>query len=123
MTTTNVEESLGIFELDNDDRVIHSNFEGATGWLSSQDDLKGREFFDEVLGFTNVADLRVRLAQFRADSMPACSFDFVCRFQQHVVPIKVLLARLTEGNGDRSILIHLKRSQEFGAQAATEKPF
>ena len=62
----NGEESLGIFELDDSGRVIHSNLEGSIGWPGFEKDIKGRDFFDEVLGFSNVADLRHRLEKFKA---------------------------------------------------------
>ncbi len=105
-------EFLGIVELDESGRVIHLNLEGALGWPSFERDIKGRDFFDEVLGLTNVADLRRRLETFKAQGMPAYSFDFVCRFHGEAVPVRILLAqRCNLAAGEpRSLLVHLRRT-------------
>lgn len=106
------EESLGIFELDNDGTVIYSSFDESNSWVGAEQDIKGRDFFNEVLAFTNVAELQRRLEAFKAEEIPARSFDFVCHFHQQSVPVKVLLARLCDkiDGQPRSILIHLRRS-------------
>ncbi len=80
------EESLGIFELDNDGTVIYSSFEESNSWVGAEKDIKGRDFFNEVLAFTNVAELQRRLEAFKAEEIPARSFDFVCHFHQQSVP-------------------------------------
>jgi hypothetical protein len=111
--TADPEDSLGIFELDENGTVVYSNFEGSTGWASAEKDLKGRNFFDEVLGFTNVADLQRRLEAFKADTLPAQSFDFVCHYHHQSVPVKVLLAQLCDRSEGRrkTILVHLRRGK------------
>jgi len=111
------EESLGIFELDDDGTVIYSSFEESNSWVGAEKDIKGRDFFNEVLAFTNVAELQRRLEAFKAEEIPARSFDFVCHFHQQSVPVKVLLARLCDklDGQPRSILIHLRRSSAASA--------
>jgi hypothetical protein len=127
MTIENLKnnESLGIFELDDSGKVIHSNFEGSNGWLGFEHDLKGRDFFDEVLGLTNVEELRRRLDNFKADRLPAYSFDFICQFQRQSIPIRVLLAKRNElTNEPRSILVHLRRcSAQAVAKAVGDDGF
>ncbi|HEX9422859.1 MAG TPA: hypothetical protein VF899_06425, partial [Pyrinomonadaceae bacterium] len=81
------EESLGIFELDDDGTVIYSSFEESNSWVGAEKDIKGRDFFNEVLAFTNVAELQRRLEAFKAEEIPARSFDFVCHFHQQSVPV------------------------------------
>jgi hypothetical protein len=107
-------ESLGIFELDDNGTVIYSNFEEGNNRVGAEQDINGRDFFNEVLGFTNVAELQRRLEAFKAEAIPARSFDFVCHFQQQSVPIKVLLARLCDRPDGQptSILVHLRRGSE-----------
>lgn len=119
------EESLGIFELDNNGTVIYSSFEESHGWVGAEKDIKGRDFFNEVLCFTNVADLQRRLEAFKAEAIPARSFDFVCQFQQQSVPVKVLLARLCDkvDGQPKSILVHLRRSSPLAAAAKSSKRF
>lgn len=117
-------EFLGIFELDDSGRVIHLNLEGSIGWPSFEKDIKGRDFFDEVLGFTNVADLRRRLETFKAQRLPAYSFDFVCRFHEQAVPVRVLLAQRCDvaAGEPRSLLVHLRRtSPKSTAKAAGDR--
>ena len=110
--TTDQEESLGIFELDDNGTVIYSSFEESDSWLGAEKDIMGRDFFNEVLAFTNVAELQRRLEAFKAEAIPARSFDFVCHFHQQSVPVKVLLARLCDklDGKPKSILVHLRRS-------------
>ena len=120
------QESLGIFELDDECKVIHSSLEDSNSWLGAENDIKGRDFFSEVLGFTNVADLQRRLEAFKAEAIAATSFDFVCRFQQQSVPVRVLLARLCNQPEGKvgSVIVHLKRSSGSGAAATVgSKPF
>jgi hypothetical protein len=119
--TSDQEESLGIFELDDNGIVIYSSFEETNSWIGAEKDIKGRDFFNEVLGFTNVGDLQRRLEAFKAEAIPARSFDFVCHFNQQSVPVKVLLARLCDklDGQPKSILVHLRRSSRATATPAT----
>jgi hypothetical protein len=120
--TLDPEHSLGIFELDENGTVVYSNFEGSTGWANAEKDIKGRDFFNEVLGFTNVADLQRRLEVFKADSLLAQSFDFVCHYHNQSVPVKVLLAQLCDRSEVRrkTILVHLRRGSQENKQQKSE---
>ena len=120
------QESLGIFELDDDYKVIYSSLDDSNSWVGAEKDIKGLAFFTEVLGFTNAADLQRRLETFKAEAISASSFDFVCHFQQHSVPVKVLLARLCNQPDGKSgsVLVHLRRSSSAGVVAtASSRPF
>jgi hypothetical protein len=119
--TQDQEESLGIFELDENGTVIYSSLEASNTWVGAEKDIKGRDFFNEVLAFTNVAELQRRLEAFKAEAIPARSFDFICHFHQQSVPVKVLLARLCDklDGQPKSILVHLRRSSGPTAVAAT----
>jgi hypothetical protein len=119
--TLDQEESLGIFELDDDGIVIYSSLEESNTWVGAEKDITGRNFFNEVLAFTNVAELQRRLEAFKAEGIPARSFDFVCHFHKQSVTVKVLLARLCDKfNGrPKSVLVHLRRSSTDPAEATT----
>jgi len=123
--TTGQDGSLGIFELADDGTVSYASFEQSDSWLGAEQDINGRDFFSEVLGFSNVSDLRRRFENFKAEAIPACSFDFVCQFQHQAVPVRVLLARLCDrrGNQPTSILVHLRRSSATPSaiSASTER--
>ena len=120
------QESLGIFEIDDDCKVIYSSLDDSNSWVGAEKDINGLDFFTEVLGFTNVADLQRRLEAFKAEAISASSFDFVCHFQHQSVPVKVLLARLhnqPDGNSG-SVLVHLRRSSRASvASTASSRRF
>jgi hypothetical protein len=120
------QEALGIFELDDDYKVIYSSLDDSNNWVGAEKDINGLGFFTEVLGFTNAADLQRRLEAFKAEAISASSFDFVCHFQHQSVPVKVLLARLYDQPGGKSgsVLIHLRRNSRAGVVAtASSRPF
>ena len=114
------DETLGLFELNDTGTVIYSSVEYANGSLAVDvEDQNGRDFFTEVATFTNVEELRRRLEVFKADLVPARSFDFVCQYEFGPIPVRVLLARLGQqiDGQPHSFLIHLKRSQAAVAHA------
>ena len=77
-----------------------------------------------MLGFNNVTELQRRLGAFKEEAIPARSFDFVCHFQQHSVPVKVLLARLCDklDGQPKSILVHKKKFGSHGRRGYNQKP-
>jgi len=102
---------LGFFELDETGTVLFSNAEGSNGSLSQE--MKGRNFFKEVIDFTNAEELRRRFEAFKFESVTASTFDFVCHYANAGVPVRVLLARLnkrSEPGGANSVLVHIRRN-------------
>ncbi|HEU4594248.1 MAG TPA: hypothetical protein VFS10_03685 [Pyrinomonadaceae bacterium] len=107
------EELLGLFELDEAGTVLYSRTEpdgepGGTG-----PDMSGRNFYDEVVPFENVAEFRRLVTEFTRGASPADSFKFDCRYEGCVHPVKVLLARICEHmNHDRtkSVLVHIRKA-------------
>ena len=115
---TEQKETLGLFELNDFSEVIYSSLENINGSLAlDEKDQNGRDFFNEVVTFSNAEELRRRLEIFKADSAPARSFDFVCQYPFGPVTVRVLLARLGKQLDGRpqSFLIHLKRNQSYAA--------
>ena len=105
------QELLGFFELDETGTVLYSNVEGANGSLSQE--MKGRNFFKEVIDFTNAEELRRRFETFKCESITASTFDFVCHYANAGVPVRVLLARLnkrSEPSRANSVLVHIRRN-------------
>ena len=101
----------GMFELDASGTVIFSRVDadGPTGGPAP--DLKGRNFFDEAADFSNAAELRRRVNLFRAGAAQADSFDFTCEYDDGLVPVRILLARIREraDYDTNSVLIHVRR--------------
>lgn len=105
---------FGLFELDDSGTVLYSRIEpdaGSDG--SSRPDVRGRNFFKEVLPFENGEEFRQRVAQFSRRSLHADNFIFHCRIKSTLLPVRVLLVR-TEARADRSrtksILLHIRKS-------------
>ena len=105
------QELSGFFELDETGTVLYSSVGGANGSLSHE--LKGRNFFKEVIDFTNAEELRRRFEMFKCESITASTFDFICRYANGGVPVRVLLARLhkrSEPARANSVLVHIRRN-------------
>jgi hypothetical protein len=105
------QELLGFFELDETGTVLYSNVAKANGLLFQE--LKGRNFFKEVIDFTNGEELRRRFENFKCESITASTFDFVCHYADAGVPVRVLLARLnkrSEPGGANSVLVHIRKN-------------
>jgi hypothetical protein len=107
------QELFGLFELDAAGMVLYHRIEpdGEAGGTSP--DMSGRNFYEEVAPFENVADFRRLVNEFAHGASPADSFKFDCRYEGCVHPIKVLLARIRERlNHDRtkSVLMHIRKA-------------
>jgi hypothetical protein len=107
------EELFGLFELDETGTVLYSRIEpdGESGGTGP--DISGRNFYEEVAPFENVAEFRRYVAEFARGARPADSFKFDCRYEGCVYPVKVLLARIRERvNHERtkSVLVHIRRA-------------
>jgi hypothetical protein len=109
-----LEEPFGLFELDEAGTVLYSRIEPDGGPpRGAGPDVSGRNFYEEVAPFDNVADFRRLVAEFTRGPSPADSFNFDCRRGDFVRPVKVLLARMRERlNRDRtkSVLVHIRKA-------------
>jgi hypothetical protein len=98
---------LGMVELDRAGNVLYANLERD----QERRDLDGLNFFSEVAPFRNVEEFRRRLESFVNGREQAQSFSFTCDFDDGSVPVKVLVARISErANKEqvKSILIHIR---------------
>lgn len=102
------EELLGLFELDEAGTVLYSRIEpGGTG-----PEMSGRNFYDEVAPFENVAEFRRHVTEFTLGASPADSFKFDCQYAGCIHPVKVLLARIRERvhhDRTKSVLVHIRK--------------
>jgi hypothetical protein len=106
------EELCGLFELDDDGTILYSRMEPAGEPCAACADVAGRNFYDEVAPFENVAEFRQLVTEFAHGASPADSFKFDCRYEGCVHPVKVLLARIrerTDYERMKSVLVHIRR--------------
>jgi len=105
---------FGLLELDAEGTVLYFKSEGDEG--SSGDvapDITGRNFFSDVAPFKNVEEFHHRLDIFQRGSEPANSFEFDCDYEDEVVPVRVLLARMRERSKPhttKSMLVHIRKA-------------
>jgi hypothetical protein len=103
------EALLGLFELDEAGTVLYSRIEPD----GAGPDISGRNFYDEVALFENVAEFRRRVTEFTRGASPAESFKFDCRCEGFIRPVKVLLARIRERVDHartKSVLVHIRKA-------------
>jgi len=106
------QELLGLFELDAAGTVLYYRIEPRGEPGSTSQDMAGHNFYDEVAPFENVEEFRRYVTKFTLGESPADSFNFGCRYDGGVQPVKVLLARIRERvNHDRtkSVLVHIRQ--------------
>jgi hypothetical protein len=105
---------FGLFELDPAGKVLYfrTEPEGDSDCVSPAD-LAGRNFFDEVASFENVEEFRRRIGSFTHSNGQADNFNFTCRLNNGLLPVRVLLlARIGErsdGKHKKSILVHIRK--------------
>lgn len=103
---------FGLFELDATGKVIYARVEPADGSGQLGPNVAGRNFYEEVAPFDNVAELRWQINLFAQSASPADHFNFNCRYGEQALPVRVLLARLSERTNDErrtSILVHIRK--------------
>lgn len=107
------QELFGLFELDAAGTVLYYRVEpGLKQEHERSPDVTGRNFYDEVALFENVEEFRQCVTRFTRGASPADSFNFNCRYEGWVQPIKVLLARMRERvnrSNTKSVLVHIRR--------------
>lgn len=107
---------FGLFELDSQGNVLYSRMEPDGDGRSSAPVGAGRNFFDDVAPFANATELRSRIARFTNSAGPADNFNFTCHLENGTLPVKVLLARISErsdGTHTESILLHIRKVQPY----------
>lgn len=104
---------FGLLELDPAGMVLYSRIDRDND-QDATPDLNGSNFFTEVVSFLNGAEFRQRIENFTQRDIPAESFTFDCKFEDCMVPVRVLLARMRErsdGNRTKSVLVHIKKQR------------
>lgn len=104
---------FGLLELDAAGTVLYSRIETEGGPDGSPSDVRGHNFYSEVVPFLNVEEFHQRLDTFDRGGEHANSFVFNCDYEDGAVPVRVLLARIRERtNGDhtQSLLVHIKKA-------------
>ena len=112
-TTHPRQKLFGMFELDSSNRVVYSRFEGeAKGNVREATDVNGASLFDVGAAFSNADEFRRRINVFRSNGAQADSFDFTFEYEDGPMPVRVLMARVSEsseGCSTRSVLIHVRQ--------------
>jgi ferredoxin len=106
-TVLTAPELLGLFELDDDGKVLYYRSDSA----DLLPDITGHNFYDEVARFENVADFRRCVADFTHSAKAADSFDFDCNYKTSNQSVRVLVARIRESenqNNTKSVLVHIR---------------
>ena len=102
------QEVLGLFELDDDGKVLYYRTDSA----NTSRDMTGHNFYEEIAPFENVKEFRRCVTDFTRGTKAADSFDFDCRYDGCDHPVRVLLARICERvnlNNTKSVLVHIRR--------------
>lgn len=111
-TTQPRQKLFGMFELDSSNRVVYSRFEGeARGELTKAPEVNGASLFEAGAAFSNADEFRRRINLFRSNGAQADSFDFTFEYEDGPVPVRVLLARVSESSdrgSTKSVLIHVR---------------
>ena len=111
-TTHPRQKLFGMFELDSSNRVIYSRFEGGAEGGAAPPAVNGASLFEAGAAFSNADEFRRRINIFRSNGAQADSFDFTFEYEDGPVPVRVLMARVSESSergSTRSVLIHVRR--------------
>lgn len=111
-TTHPRQKLFGMFELDSSNRVVYSRFEDdAKGEIKRAPDVNGASLFEAGAAFSNADEFRRRINVFRSNGAHADSFDFTFEYEDGPMPVRVLLARVSESSergSTKSVLIHVR---------------
>lgn len=106
---------FGLVEIDAAGTVLYTRIEpDGTPRPAQLPDYAGRNFYQEVAPFRNVAEFRDQLERFSRGSQPAFTFDFTCDYEDGPISVRVLLARIRErsqADETKSVLVHIRRAQ------------
>jgi hypothetical protein len=102
------QDLYGLFELDATGTVLYSRVRYNNRLINAKPDWIGQNYFEEIAPFENTREFRRRFMNFVQGTQTAESFTFECRFQEMVVPVKVLMAGAYEsGSGKPANIIIL----------------
>lgn len=104
---------FGLIELDTNGKVLYSRIERDGDRAEVAPYLTGRDFYKEVAPFRNVEEFQRHLDNFQRGRGQVMGFDFKCDYEDEVVPVRVLLARICESTNHhttKSLLVHIKRA-------------
>lgn len=109
---------LGLFELDENGKVIFASLEVPNGKTRDASVAKGADFFTEVSHFANASDLHRRFEMFRQMQRQAQSFDFTCNYDAGPAEVRIIMARLSKDGGPPSFLVHVRLADSSPLNAA-----
>ena len=104
------ERLLGLFELDDEGKLLYCSFESAEGSMKRDATLEGANFFTSVVGFSNVDDFQRRFEIFRVGDTRSNSFQLNCMYPEGAQLVRVVMARLTADSVPTSYLVHFRRT-------------
>jgi hypothetical protein len=109
---------LGLFELDENGKVIFASLEASNGRTSGASVAKGADFFTEVSHFANAPELHRRFEMFRQMQRQAQSFEFTCDYDTGPAEVRIIMARLSKDSGPPSFLVHVRLADRSPLNAA-----
>lgn len=102
----------GLIELDSAGAVLYARFEGDGAAAFAALHVTGRNFYTEVAPFRNVGEFRQQVESFGKGTEPAHTINFTCDYDDGPLPVRVLLARISERSErdvTKSVLVHIRR--------------
>lgn len=105
---------FGLVELGADGTVLYSRIERDGHRHYPTSSITGRNFFNEVAPFLNVAEFQTCLASFTRSSQQANTIIFTCQYEDGPLRVKILMARVRERTADdvtKSVLVHIRKAQ------------
>jgi hypothetical protein len=105
----NLPQLLGLFELDENGKVLYSSFQSAEGPMLRQAGLDGVDFFQDIASFSNVGEFHSRFEFFRLAEARSSSFTFTCQYPDGEHLVKIVMARLMTETGPTSFLVHFRK--------------
>jgi hypothetical protein len=102
----------GLFELDDEGKVLYSRLEVDGVAARPRAVFDGRNFF-EAAQLLNAEELRKLVRDFRASGAQVSNVVFTCRYADGDEDVKVLLTRVRErsdASRTKSILMHVKKA-------------
>lgn len=103
-----------MLELDAAGTVLYFRTEQNAESADAPPDITGRNFYYDVAPFLNVEEFHEYLDDFNTSDEHANSFKFNCKYDNEIVPVRVLLARLCERTGQqmrKSTLVHIREQR------------
>lgn len=107
-------KGFGLYELSGDGTVLYSRGRSERGLDIPADESVGRDYFQEIAPFENIADLRRHFRRFLTEDGASHTFVFDCLFKSEVVRAKVFMTRASEVEHDHTGGIVILDIRKFG---------